>query len=276
VTAPFPSRRSIFVLLETYALKLRAYLALVVVCLALVVADLVQRILIGPWVKLRPSRRLPVLAWWIELVSRVVTRPFVRIGGATIPVPPKIVPTRPGTLIVMNHQSLFDIPLLVQTVDGGYPRIVTRARYSRFIPVISHMVRLYQYPVVDPTANAQEMLDSIVSLGAAARDADVPIAIFPEGTRTKDGEIGRFKSAGLKRLLSERAWTVYVFVADGFWRVAKFKDFAAGMSHIEGRIAHVATLEWTDTEADPAPFIAKAREMMIQGLVELRAGADTA
>jgi hypothetical protein len=65
---------------------------------------------------------------------------------------------------------------------------------------------------------------------------------------------------------------VYVFVADGFWRVAKVKDFVKGMDHIDGRFAHVGTLEWTDTEADPGPFIAKTREMMIDGLADLRAG----
>ena len=54
---------------------------------------------------------------------------------------------------LMNHQSLFDIPLVVQSVVRGYPRIVTRQRYSRSIPLISHMVKLYQYPVVAPSAN---------------------------------------------------------------------------------------------------------------------------
>jgi 1-acyl-sn-glycerol-3-phosphate acyltransferase len=172
----------------------------------------------------------------------------------------------------MNHQSLFDIPLVIQTVNGGYPRIVTRARYNRFIPLISYMVRLYQYPVVDPTANAGELRRSLTALGKAGREADVPIALFPEGTRTRDGEVGRFKSGGIKRLLSERTWTVYVFVADGFWRAAKVKDLVKGMDHIDGRIAHVGTLEWTDPEADPGPFIAKTREMMIDGLADLRSG----
>ncbi len=254
-------------------MKFRGYLALAVVCLALVVSDPIQRFMIAPWVKLRPARRIPVLEWWIKLMAWVTTRPLIHIGGATIPVPPRIVPARPGMLILMNHQSVFDIPLVVQTVDGGYPRIVTRARYSRFIPLVSYMVRLYQYPVVDPTANAQELRRSLEALGEAGRKADLPIAVFPEGTRTKNGEIGRFKGAGIKRLLAERTWTVYIFVADGFWKTAKLKDFVKGMDHVDGQITHVGTLEWTDPEADPVPFIAKSREMMVEGLANLRAEA---
>lgn len=243
-----------------------------IVCLALLVSDLVQRFVISPWVKLRPSRRIPVLGRWIQLMAVLCTRPVVRIGGARIPVPPRIVPAKPGVLILMNHQSLFDIPLVVQMVDGGYPRIVTRARYERYIPLISLMVRLYQYPVVDPTANRQDLRVSIEKLGEEGRTADVPIAVFPEGTRTTDGEIGRFRSAGLKKLLSVRPWSVYVFCVDGFWKTAKFLHFLSGASGIDGRVAHLATLEWSDPSEDPGPFIAECRRLMLEGLVALRAG----
>jgi 1-acyl-sn-glycerol-3-phosphate acyltransferase len=254
-------------------LKFRGYLAVLVLCIALVVSDVFQRFIVSPWIKIRPSRRTPALTRWIRAMAWLVTRPIARISGGTIPVPHSIVPSRPGVLILMNHQSLYDIPLVVQTVDGGYPRIVTRVRYSRFVPLISHMVRLYQYPLVDPTAKARELRASVVSLGEIGRDSDVPIALFPEGTRSVDGEIGRFKPAGIKQLLSQRDWTVYVFVADGFWQVGKLKDFVSGLSKLEGRIAHVGTLEWTDTEADPMPFVAQARAMMIDGLAALRSEA---
>lgn len=250
--------------------KIRGCLALLIVCLGLLVADLVQRTVIAFWVKLRPSQRIPVLGRWIELMAALTTAPLRRVGGANIQFPPSIVPCGPGTLIVMNHQSVLDIPLVVRTVERGYPRIVTRARYHRFIPLISYMVRLYQYPVVDPTANPKEVLRSVRSMARAGRDSDVPIALFPEGTRTKDGEIGRFRVRGLSNLLKQRTWTVYVFVVDGYWRTAKFADFLAGMSHIEGSIRHVATVEWTDPKADSVEFIEDLRETMVTGLADMR------
>jgi 1-acyl-sn-glycerol-3-phosphate acyltransferase len=131
------------------------------------------------------------------------------------------------------------------------------------------MVRLYQYPTVDPRGSAEQLRKSLAVLGEAA-DSDVPIAIFPEGTRTKNGEVGRFRGRGLQVLLSKRAWTVHMLVVDGYWRSAKLKHFVRGMAHIEGRIQHLGSVEWTDPSADPTEFIAQVRGRIVEGLDELR------
>lgn len=262
--------------LEALALKLRGYLALIIVCLGLLFADPFQRFVLAPWVKIRPDRRTPALGRWIQALAWYVTAPFVRLGGANIPVPRRIVPAEPGHLILMNHQSVFDIPLVVQTVDRGYPRIVTRKRYSRSIPLISHMVNLYQYPVVDPSANKSEMRASLDALAIAGRESDVPVVVFPEGTRTRNGELGRFKMGALSRLLGAREWTVHLFVADGFWQTAKFKDLANGVLGLKGTFAHAGSLEWTDPSADPTPFVERAHALMTDALTEMRSAQPTA
>lgn len=254
-------------------MKLRGYLALLLICSTFPVLDLYQRTLLTLRLRLRPRRRVWILGPWIQFMASYVMGMVGRVGGASLPRPERVVPCRPGVLIVMNHQSLLDIPLVVQTVDDGYPRIVTRARYHRFIPLISHMVRLYQYPVVDPSANRRELLDSLADLERQARQSEVPIAIFPEGTRSRDGEIGRFKKRGLDRILSVRDWTVHVFVADGFWETAKLKDFMKGMAGLDGRMAYLGSMEWSDPDADVEPFIEELRQRMVRGLQELRAEA---
>ena len=244
---------------------------------ALLVSDVFQRLVIAPWVQLRPSARIPVLGRWIKIMAWVVTRPIAALAGCTIPRPPRIVPTGPGILILMNHQSLFDIPLVVQTVEGGYPRIVTRARYvARWIPVISHMVRLYQYPVVDPSANSAAIRESLDHLEGEAKTTNVPLVVFPEGTRTRNGDIGIFKRGALARILAARPWTVYVFVADGFWRAPRFKEFVRGLPYVDGRMEHVATLEWQDPSVDPNPFLDQVHEQMVERLARMRGQAGVA
>ena len=255
--------------------KLRGLLALLSVCLSFAVCDVLQRIIVSPWVKLFPSSRIPVLGRWINTMAVVLTLPLRKIGSASIQFPPRIVPCAPGTLILMNHQSVLDIPLAVKTVEGGYPRIVTRARYRRFIPLISHMVRLYQYPTVNPRANSRDVLKMARVMAHEARDSDVPMAIFPEGTRTKDGRIGTFRKRGLSRVLKARPWTVYVFVVDGYWKNTHVKDFFSDLSRVDGRIEHAATLDWTDPRGDATAFMDQVREVMIERLAAMRSKAES-
>ena len=255
----------------------RGWLTVAFVSLALAVGDVVQRLVIAPWVKLRPSASVPVLGRWIKIMAWLMTRPVAFLSGGVIPRPPRIVPCKPGVLVVMNHQSLIDIPLVVQTVaDGGYPRIVTRARYSRRIPLISHMIRLYQYPVVDPGAKAEVIRASLEEVARAARETQVPLAVFPEGTRTKDGEIGRFKRGALSHILAARSWTVYVYVADGFWRAAKLQDFIHNVTAVRGKIEHAGVLEWSDPTVNPDAFIEQIHEMMAARLASMRRGSAAA
>ncbi len=246
------------------------------VSMLLATGDVVQRLVIAPWVKLRPSSRIPVLGGWIKIMAWLTTRPVAFLGGCTVPRPPRIVPTGPGVLVVMNHQSLFDIPLMVQAIAGGYPRIVTRQRYSRRIPLISHMIRLYQYPVVDPSAKPEVIRQALIDMAEEARVSEVPIGVFPEGTRTKDGEIGRFKRGALSHILATRPWTVHVIVVDGFWKAAKLKDFLRNLHAVRGKVEHAGALEWTDPAANPDEFIERIRAMMLDRLTSMRRGGAAA
>ncbi len=250
-------------------MKLRGPIALMIICLGMFVLDPVQRFVIAPWVRLRPASRIPVLGRWIHVVTWFLLTTPRRIAGAQIPEPPRI-PCGPGILILMNHQSLFDIPLVAESVDGGYPRIVTRQRYGRWIPTISHIVRLYKYPVVNPLATPGTLRGMVKELIQASRTSDVPLAVFPEGTRTKDGEIGPLKTKGLALVLRARPWKVYVLVIDGFWQTAKFKDLLSGIAGIRGRMELAGTLEWSDPKADPEPFAIQVRTLMVDRLAAMR------
>jgi 1-acyl-sn-glycerol-3-phosphate acyltransferase len=252
-------------------MRLRGGITLAITLLGLLVLDLIQRLVIAPWVRLRPSRREAVLGRWIHVITWFLTTTPRRIGGAQIPEPPNI-PNEPGVLILMNHQSLFDVPIIVDTVDPGYLRIVTRERYASWVPVISHLVRLYEYPVVNPLAKAGTLRSMVKKLIHSARNAEVPLALFPEGTRTKDGEIGPMKTKGLGLVLRARPWKVYVLVIDGFWQMAKLKDLVGGMSGIRGRIELAGVLEWSDPKGDPEPFAEEVRALMVERLKEMRGG----
>ena len=188
------------------------------------------------------------------------------VGGATIDSRVRI-PSEPGTLIVVNHQSLIDIPVLFDLVVDGYPKIVARKRYSRRIPLISYMLRLCEHPLVDPGRNMDANMSRLREL---ADTTSHPILIFPEGSRTRDGEIKPFRTTGLEAILSARSWKVYVVVVDGMWKCGKLVDFIRNIGSVRARVECMGPFESPAPGQDPAEFISGTRAMMCDRLHEMR------
>ena len=244
----------------------RGYIALGLIGILFLAADVIERLIIVALVRLLPQRKERVLTPWARSVSALTLGILSRIGGATIGTLPRI-PCRPGVLVMMNHQSLIDIPLVIKCLESGYPWIVTRRRYAQGIPLVSHMLRFFGHPIVEPGGGGAQQIDS---LRRAAHSATRPIVIFPEGTRTRDGEIGSFKSGGLKAILASGPWLVYLVVTDGFWRYAMLPDLARNAPTVRGRIECLGPFPSPPAGEDDKLFIDELRSRMCLKLQEMR------
>lgn len=253
-------------------MKLRGVLTLSALGAALLACDLIQRLLIAPMANLLPLRRSALLSNWQRFGVRVVIFLLRHIGGARLGQLPEI-PAFPGVLVLMNHQSLVDIPLIIASMRGVYPRILTRKRYKRGVPLVSHMARLYRYPFVDPRVTLRGDLKRLRQEQAASTH---PLVVYPEGTRTKTGRIGPFKTLGLATVLAARRWSVYLVVVDGLWQRARLRDFLGDLSEMRVRVECKGPFESPLPGLDPVPFIIEMRSVMIEMLDEMRGTATSA
>jgi 1-acyl-sn-glycerol-3-phosphate acyltransferase len=247
--------------------RLRGIVALGAEVLVFVLADLVQRTLVVALVRFRRRSRERVLTAWVRLVNGAILDVIQFVGGAELRIAARI-PFEPGTLVLMNHQSLMDIPVALKCIEGGYPMIVTRKRYASGYPLISHMVRLYGHPTVRPGEHAAAQLES---LKREARSATRPILLYPEGSRSRDGGIRPFKKAGLEAILSTRSWSVHVLVGDGMFGAADVKAFVRNVSRTTIRAESAGPFSF-DPADDADGFIATVEDVMKRKLAEMRGG----
>src|SRR5262245_30078816 len=220
--------------------QLIGIVTLTLVAIAFIVGDIWGRIgveLPGRW---WPARYERLLRAHVRRMRRA-TLFFLRYpGGAHIDIAP-VIPCRGGVLVVMNHQSLIDIPIGCEMVPDGYPRFVTHARYGKGIPSVSHVIRMIRAITVHPGHTGHHELERLVEAG---RTSEHPIFLFPEGHRTQDGEIRRWKRGALDAFLSARAWTIHVVVLDGLWESARIPGFIRNITQVRCRVETAGVFEY--------------------------------
>jgi 1-acyl-sn-glycerol-3-phosphate acyltransferase len=104
------------------------------------------------------------------------------------------VPASGGVLFIANHQSNFDIPILIGFVprDKGF---IAKHEMLK-IPVFSRWMRYLGCLFID-RGDARQSL-KVLNEAAERLKQGHSLVIFPEGTRSKDGTVGQFKSGSLK------------------------------------------------------------------------------
>ncbi|HEX5132890.1 MAG TPA: lysophospholipid acyltransferase family protein [Candidatus Krumholzibacteria bacterium] len=213
-----------------------------------------------------PRHRESMLRFWVH-VLKGATVILLRVAGARFDVGLRV-PCEPGILLISNHQSIVDIPVAYMCVPDGYPTMVAHHRYWKGIPLISHMMRLYGHIPVYPGRTGREELNRLTRL---VRAAEHPVIIYPEGHRTRDGEIRPWKRAGLEAFLSARPWKVYVLVVDGLWKSGRIPDFVRTISQVRCRAEAVGPFEYDGREReDHSEFIDRLETAMCDKLAEMR------
>lgn len=244
---------------------IRSALAVTSVLAYVGLGGIYQRLVLWPASALFPRRRRALVSAYMRVMARGIFA-LLRVGGARA-ARTGTVPTDGPVLILMNHQSLVDILTLCLVGWPYVPWFVSRRRYGRFVPTIAFCQRLLGCPIIEPS----ERRAALAILEDAARRQDHGIAIFPEGHRTKDGEIGPFHSAGAQLILRERPVPVYVVVSDGFWTCRRLVDFVFNIDKIDGRTDVMGPFPPPEP-ARAASFLDEMREKMVAHLRAMRAG----
>jgi 1-acyl-sn-glycerol-3-phosphate acyltransferase len=243
----------------------RSFASMVLVGLYFILGSLALRLGVIPatWVFSRhryriTSRYFKIMAGGILALLTVGGARFRRRGT---------IPTASPVAIIANHQSLVDILQVALMGRPVAPAYVTRRRYARWVPLVSATIRLLRCPLVDPRNDAR---GALVSIRRGARKLPHGLLIFPEGHRSRDGQVRPFRTAGLEVLLKARRVPVYLVVSDGGWRVAGFVDLLYRVHLIDYESEVLGPFEIPEDPADVPQFIEAMRQTILSRLAEMR------
>ena len=114
---------------------------------------------------------------------------------------------------MMNHASFADVFFSIQPLKGKYTAIL--ASFNFKIPIWGTMLRFFKaIPVY-----RKDKIKAIKAINHAEtiiKDLKYHVVIFPEGTRTTDGKLQKFKKGGFHMAINTQVPIIPIAVKGGF------------------------------------------------------------
>jgi 1-acyl-sn-glycerol-3-phosphate acyltransferase len=134
-------------------------------------------------------------------------------------------PTDRPLIIVANHQSHYDINPLGHTFRNHHPKYISKIELGSGIPSVSFNLKHGGSVLID-RKDSKQALGALRDFGKYLEENKYSGVIFPEGTRSKNGEPKRFSENGLKMLLKFAPSALVIPVSiNNSWKVMQYGSF---------------------------------------------------
>lgn len=200
----------------------------------------------------------------VHFISKLITDTVLGIFGRDVIGIENIDPTQ-SYVIVINHTSMMDI-MSIYPIPLVFKWVSKREVYK--IPMVGRLLFMHGDIVIN-RASTKEAMQLVHTRGMEWLKKGASVSIFPEGTRSKDGEIHNFK-AGAFILAKEAEVPILPVVLDGTNRMIRKGIFMNWKNRITIKVLPPVSKEEV-VERPIKEVMTEVRESMVEALAELRA-----
>jgi 1-acyl-sn-glycerol-3-phosphate acyltransferase len=162
-------------------------------------------------------------------------------------------------IFVSNHSSLFDIPALQFSIPNKIG-IVFKKELAK-IPLFGWQLKLGPYIMID-RQNPEKALKSIEEARQKMINKHVSAVVFPEGTRSKTGEIQQFKR-GAFYLAVKSGFPIIPVTISGTQQLLPKGKFNIKRGTVVIHFDEPITTEAVNSRADELELMQKVRNIII-------------
>ena len=178
-------------------------------------------------------------------------------------------------IVLSNHQSLLDIPIYMNFFRGKDVRFVAKDALGKsWIPLVGPMLKSHGHCFIPRKGGSSIVMQRIDSFAERCLKRNWNPVIFPEGTRSKDGSLGKFYSAGFRRIADSTKLPIAVCVVDDGYKINDIQHVMENMHKINYRTKLLKVYPPAQTKEDQIAVLDEARELMQKQLDAWRSGAE--
>jgi len=175
---------------------------------------------------------------------------------------PHVIPTDRPLIMVLNHQSMNDIPPIIWFMRKHHPKFVSKIELGTGIPSVSYNLRHGGSVLID-RKDSKQALVQIAKLGKYIEKHNRSAVIFPEGTRSRDGHPKNFQPTGLKLLMKNAPSALIVPISiNNSWKMLRYGKFPYGIGNRLTFDVH----EVIENTGNPDELLAKIEERIKNGI----------
>ncbi|HEX3006981.1 MAG TPA: lysophospholipid acyltransferase family protein [Bacteroidales bacterium] len=196
----------------------------------------------------------------VDLLNYCILKCFSVLGARIIFEGLEKIPQNRPLIIVSNHQSTWDIPPVAWAFRKHHPKFISKIELAKNIPSISYNLRHGGSAVID-RRNGSQSIKELIKLGQKVEKNKYAVCIYPEGTRSTNGQMRSFQPGGIKTLLKASPSAVIVpFVIHSNYKIQSKNTWALR----PGLKLRYTVLDPIEPEAFPAEEIVSKTEAAIR------------
>ena len=165
----------------------------------------------------------------LDFLNYLITKSLILLGIRVKVINKQTLPKDTSIIFVSNHQSLFDIPPIVWAFRKYHPKFVSKKELGRGMPSVSFNLRHGGACLIDRN-DKEQAVKALNDFGKRVNKNKWSAVIFPEGSRSRDGNPKRFAPTGLLTIMEHNpdAYIVPLSINNS-WKIFKYGKFPLGI-----------------------------------------------